>query len=226
MQIRAIKDEENLDAFALNAQAFTFGDRDASWLNHPNRTPCATYGVWDENGLQAKVVVLSYRMHLGPEVVVPMGGVAGVSCLPASRGRGYASACMKYALERMREAGQVVSRSFPSVGTTIADSAMSGWGLQRRYTVETRAMQVVPETETVRAARTSDRHAIIAAYTRFAGRYRGMIARDPKLWADILDDTDTRFTYTYLYERNGEVEGYLTYRAANRRRRACASLSA
>ena len=39
-----------------------------------------------------------------------------------------------------------------------------------------------------------------------------MVARDDTHWNHVLDDTAAHLTYTYLYEREGEVEGYLVYR--------------
>src|SRR5262249_488389 len=41
---------------------------------------------------------------------------------------------------------------------------------------------------------------------------RGMLARNAKTWATLLDDSKKEFTYTYLYERDGRAEGYLTFR--------------
>jgi predicted acetyltransferase len=72
-----------------------------------------------------------------------------------------------------------------------------------------------PETQYVRAATQEDRARIRGAYTRFAGGYRGMVARDDTHWNHLLDDSKTHVTYTYLYEREGEVEGYLIYRGGS-----------
>jgi len=117
LEIRLITDEEMERAFYLGSQAFRHGERDdnraQNWRNDPNRTPMSSYGVYDEGGMQAKVVVIHYRQHFGPHTVIPMGGIAGVVCLPASRGKGYAGTCLKYALERMRDEGEVISALFP-----------------------------------------------------------------------------------------------------------------
>jgi predicted acetyltransferase len=63
----------------------------------------------------------------------------------------------------------------------------------------------------VRAARQADWPALTACYTRFAQRYRGMLARSQKQWEDEFADTEEYFTSTYYYARDGAVEGYLVY---------------
>ena len=42
-----------------------------------------------------------------------------------------------------------------------------------------------------------------------------MVARDDTHWNRLLEDTKEHVTYTYLYEREGEVEGYLIYRGGS-----------
>ena len=216
MEIREIRDDEMEAAFYVGAQAFMQGSRDMSGINNPNRPTRVPYGVWDEAGLQAKVSVIQYRVHMGPDVVLPMGGIAGVACLPASRGKGYAGAGMRFALERMRDAGQVVSTLYPFHWDFYRKLGYEWMGLQRRYSVPARILRPDPETENVRAAIPEDRPRLIAAYTEYACRYRGMVVRDEKNWNHVLDSSDTQFRYTYLYEREGKVEGYLTYMGGKR----------
>lgn len=211
MEIREIRDDEQEAAFYVGSQAFMQGSRDMGWMNDPNRLPRVSYGVWDEAGLQARVSIVQYRVHFGPEILLPMGGVAGVACLPASRGKGYAGACMRFSLERMRDAGQVVSTLHPFSWDYYRRLGYEWIGMQRRYSVPTRILRPDAETEKVRAAVPEDRPRLIAAYTEFAGRYRGMIARDEKNWNQFLDSSDKQFRFTYLYEHEGRVEGYLTY---------------
>ena len=217
MEIRILTDDDRVDAFYLSSQAFMHGNRDMSWINNPNRDTTVAYGIWDEAGLQAKVVVVSYRVHLGAEVVVPMGGIAGVACLPASRGRGYAGAGLRHALAQMREAGQVISTLFPFSWDYYRRFGWEWVGTNRCYAVPTRIFKPHSETEHARAATPEDRPRILAAYTEFASRYRGLLARDDRQWNRILDDTEQRHTYTYVYEQQGRIEGYLTYRGGEKK---------
>jgi predicted acetyltransferase len=216
VEIREVREDEREAAYYIGSQAFRQGARDNSMMNRPDQLPRVTFGVWDAAGMQAKVTILAYRVYLGPDVVVPMGGVAGVACLPASRGKGYAGKCLKYSMERMRDAGQVVSTLFPFSFDYYDRFGWAWTGVSRNYEVPSRILQAAPETESVRAATESDRPAIAAAYDEFARRYRGAVERDERLWNQLLNSSDQQYRYTYLYENAGRVEGYLTYMGGKR----------
>jgi predicted acetyltransferase len=211
LEIREVRDDERELAFYIGSQAFMQGSRDMSRLNHPDRLPRKTYGVWDDAGLQAMVGVIEYEIQLGARVTVPMGGVAAVACLPASRGKGYAGECIRYSLERMRDAGQVVSVLFPFSFEYYDRFGWAWVGIERNYEVPTRILQAAAETEDVRAATDADRPAIAQSYSEFASRYRGAVVREEKLWNSVLNSSETQFRFTYLYAPDDRVEGYLTY---------------
>jgi predicted acetyltransferase len=216
MEIRELTDDELQEAFLLSSQAFGQGERDDDFaqkrLKDPNRRPATSYGLWDQQGLQAKVAIIHYRQHFGPDCVLPMGGIGGVVCLPASRGRGYAGILLRHALENMRENGELVSDLFPFSWEFYGRLGWAWVGQKNHYGVPTRILQADPGTEHVRAATASDRTAIEDCYRSWAGRYRGLIERDAKLWSRMLDDGEKEYTYTFLYEPDGKVEGYLTFR--------------
>jgi predicted acetyltransferase len=216
MEIRVLTKEEEKACFPLWSQAFEYGRREMSawedWPDDATEGGSYTCGVFDAEGLQATVLVNDYRVHLGPEVIVPMGGIGGVACLPASRGKGYAGACLQYALERMKETGHVVSTLFPFSWDYYRRFGWEWVGVDRKYAVPTRILRPDPETENVRAATPADRPAIADAYRQFATQFRGAVARNEKAWNAILDDRKDKFTYTYLYAQDEQPEGYLTYR--------------
>lgn len=216
MEIREITDNELQEAFLLSSQAFGQGGRDDNFaqnrLKDPNRLPSTTYGLWDDQGLQAKVSVIHYRQHFGPDCIFPMGGIGGVVCLPASRGRGYAGIMLRHALQKMRENGEFVSDLFPFSWEFYRRLGWAWVGQRHDYVVPTRVLQADRETEHVRAATAADRPAIQECYGIWAGRYRGPVERDAKLWNRILDDGEKEYAYTFLYEPDGKVEGYLTFK--------------
>jgi predicted acetyltransferase len=115
----------------------------------------------------------------------------------------------------MREAGQVVSTLQPFDFDYYRQFGWEWICSNRYYTIPSRVLRPDPETKYVRAATKQDPFRIRGAYTRFAGGYRGMVARDDSHWNYLLEDTKEHVTYTYLYEREGEVEGYLIYRGGN-----------
>jgi predicted acetyltransferase len=214
MDIRILTEDEIKGAHAIWAQAYHYGDRAQEEKSWEDDTYGKTFtcGVYDGAGLQAVLVINDYRIHLGPEVIVPMGGVGGVASLPASRGKGYAGALLRFSLAEMKERGHVVSALFPF---SWAYYRRYGWewvGHSRGYKVPTSILPASPETEQVRLATPGDRDRILALYTQFAGRYRGMFSRTEVAWNHILNDQPKQYTYTYVYERDGVIEGYLTYR--------------
>ncbi len=220
MEIREITDDELQEAYYLGTQAFGHGERDDNFAENrrkdPNRLPSTSYGIWDAEGLQAKATVIHYQQQFGPNCVFSMGGIAGVVSLPASRGRGYAGKILRHTLEQMREKGEFVSDLFPFSWEFYGRLGWAWVGKRSDYVVTTRVFQTDKGTANVRAARPADRAAINACYTAYAGRYRGLIVRDERFWNRILDDGDREYTYTYLYEQDGHVEGYLTFRGWKR----------
>ncbi|HSV75371.1 MAG TPA: GNAT family N-acetyltransferase [Chthonomonadales bacterium] len=215
MEIRQVHETEMDHVLRLLSQAFMQGSRDDAFLREPS-PPIVAQGAWENGTLHAQVAVLAWKVRLGPEVVLPMGGVAGVACLPASRGKGYAGALLRRALERMREDGQPVSALFPFSWDYYRRFGWEWAGVGRTYAAETCSLRPSPETGRVRPATAEDRDAIASVYGRVARRYRGMVERHPVHWGQILNDTEKEFTYTYVHEGDSGIDGYLTYRGGSR----------
>ncbi len=213
VEIRVLKGDE-LAAVPIWSQAFEKGERAMEpWHEMEARLGDrnVTYGLFDSAGLQATVLITDCLMHFGPDILVPMGGVSGVACLPAARGKGYAADAIRFTLERMKEAGQVTSVLTPFSWRFYQNLGWDWTGARRRYSVQTRALRADPETEFVRAATPADRPRIIDCYTEFAGQYRGMLARQQAEWDTKLKDKKKEYVYSFLYEKEGKVEGYLTF---------------
>jgi predicted acetyltransferase len=222
LQIRIVDDSEIQDAYYLSAQAFRGGQRDDKFaerrLNDKNRSASTMFGVYDAAGLQAKVVVIPYDQVFGSQFVASMGGIGGVACLPASRGKGYAAACLKHALIYMRESGMYLSALYPFSWEFYRRLGWEWIGAQRTYTVPTRTMIGAKETEGVRLATKTDHQAIGSVYSDYTLRYRGMAKRNERGWNSILDDGQDNYTYTYIYESTDRVEGYLTFQGGSKER--------
>jgi len=222
MEIRELQEEDWEQASYIGRQAFAHGRRTGgNWFQDPNRPPITMIGAWDEAGLQARLTIIAYQVYMGPDLVLPMGGIGGVSCLPASRGKGYAGELLKVALQKMYEAGQTLSSLYPFSWDFYRHYGWEWVGLNRTYTVPTRILKPCSETEHVRAVRPEDRPKIEAIYARYAANYRGMVVRDAKEWNAVLQDRDDHYTYTYLYENldgsgESQPEGYFTYSGGKR----------
>ena len=219
MDIRQLAGEELEQQYYVWSQAFEHGKRDMSeWqeYNRDNSERQAVYGIFDAAGLQATFQLVNMNLHFGPHVVVPMGAVNGVAVLPGARGKGYASGGVRYCLEQMRRNEQCVSILEPFNWDFYRGLGYEWVGLNRRYSLPSRILKPSPHTENVRAATPDDRERIAATYARFAIRYRGMLQRTPVEWKIMLDDMPKEHFYTYVYEQEGELEGYLTYHGGKR----------
>ncbi len=212
MEIRELRADEQETATYIGRQAFAHGSRGGTgWHADPNCPTLTSLGVFDEAGMQARLNIIHYRVHLGANVVMPMGGIGGVACLPASRGKGYTGKLLQAALAQMRDLQMPLSSLFPFSWEFYRRYGWEWVGWTRQYNIPTRLFKPSPHTEHVRAATEADRPKIEACYTAYARRFRGMLARDEKKWNDKLKDQDDKYTYTYVFENNGGVEGYISY---------------
>lgn len=219
MEIRRFEGTGFAETIPVWSQAFEGGNRELDdWREwektHGHRWKM--YGVYDEGGLQATIFLVNAEMFFGPEQTLPFCIVNGVACLPAARGKRYAAHELAFAFERMREEGQFLSVLDCFSWEFYQGHGYDWIGLRRRYVVPSRELKPSAETEFVRAATKEDRKAILSLYREYAGRYRGMMARTAEEWDGILDDAKKEFVYTYVYERDGKIEGYLTHKGLKR----------
>ena len=212
VEIREVREEELDDYSNVGRQAFAHGERGENWLKTADRSTMRLLVAVDEDGIQARLCIHDYLVYMGSDAIYKMGAIGGVSCLPASRGKGYAGMLIKRMIEVMQEDGQSISTLFPFAQAFYRNYGWDWVGVSRKYTVPASIMTTTADTEDVRAAKAEDRTALIECYTEFSKRYRGMKVRTDKDWNNKFDDEPGHFTYTYLYENDGKVEGYLTFR--------------
>ncbi len=213
--IRKLADHEHEEADLVWTQAFRGGNREALDELRAYRERfgerIVRFGVWDSSGMQATLQMMTGHSYFGPEATLPSTYISSIACLPAARGRDYGGAGLIHILGHLREAGQLVTTLCPA---NYGYYTRLGWdwvSVRRYYRTPSRVLPVDPETDRVRAATIPDRAGISAMYEQFARRYRGMPLRELADWNELLCSTSTHETYTYLYERDGLVEGYLVY---------------
>jgi predicted acetyltransferase len=219
MEIRLLNGLELQEAHYIWSQSFERGDRAMhDWKEWEERVPTGrtTYGIYHGSALQAAFVLVDEAIHVGTKAVVPMSAVCGVGVLPASRGRGYASKGVRVLFERMRESGHPVSFLEPFSWEFYGRLGYAWTAPTRRYSAPTRLLPTSPETAYCRAAGAGDRAGIVDCYTRFARGYRGMVARRAEVWDWMADASKKEHTYTYVYSRGAEIEGYFTYHGGKR----------
>lgn len=192
----------------LGSQAFRNGEL-RQYIPGSDKRAVDRYGLFDEDGLAAKVAVYRYQIHLGAGKLADMGGIAGVACYPEKRGRGYVGSLLKYSLEQMRDQGQSISMLFPFSQSFYRKYGWEWAGEERKYSVPTHILNAFQETEKVRRASIADMNAIQECYTSVANRYRGMLVRNEAEWLNLLQGGDKLTNYLYVYAPEGEVRGYL-----------------
>ncbi len=212
MEIRVLEGDERKLFNRLWAQAFNRGRRSTDWIGDGETDLSTVYcGVFDEAGLQACLSIIGYHVYFGETLVLPMGGIGGVACLPASRGKGYAGALLKFALETMKANRQPISALFPFSWEFYRRYGYEWVGVQRDTKLPTRILSTSPETENVRLLEDSEMEKIGPVYEKFAKGYRACLQRTPSLWKNFCTHPDDKFRYLYAAEFNGEIEGYLNF---------------
>jgi predicted acetyltransferase len=203
------------EAYRIWSLAFERGSRQMDhWRRGGEGLPegSVTAGIYEAGKLQAVIGIINFRSYFGSEAILPLGGIAAVASLPASRGQGYAGACIDFALSQMRESGQVISALYPFQWDFYHRYGWDWVGALRQYTIPTAIIKPFPETESVREASESDHGAIQETYARHARHYRGSLVRTDYQWNGILADTDSQYASVYVYEAERGIEGYIAYR--------------
>lgn len=218
--LRLLTAEDTPALDRLMAEAFSGGSRPAPSSAEqapPTEPGSPTLGIFDGSRLVAAATIHALHLVWG-EIILPMGGVAGVACAAEQRGRGHVARLLNTSLEMMRETGQFTSGLYPFA---YAFYRRHGWewvGEKRRYSLPTSEVRAAPEGRHVRCYDGPDAlDSVRPVYDAFARRYRGMATRadaDPNFWERALKHNDTKTTYVQVYHdpETDQPEGYLTFR--------------
>src|SRR5215204_4710627 len=139
----------------------------------------------------------------------PMGGVHAVMAHPAYRRRGYAGELMRAALRDMRERDVALSLLSPFAH---AFYRMFGYELVTediKYMLKPADLPTSPEQRHLRAYRQEDLSSLMDLYEAAAKGHTLSVRRSEGHWKTSLSKKDTDIA---VYERNGDVEGYILYK--------------
>jgi predicted acetyltransferase len=165
--------------------------------------------VIEEDGeARASTTVLPLESYVGGEPR-PMGGIHAVMVHPAYRRRGYAGELMRAVLRDMRERGVSLSLLSPFAH---AFYRMFGYELATEaieYSLKPADLPTSPEQAHLRAYREDDLSSLMALYTVEAKEHRLCVRRSEGHWKRSLSKKDTDVA---VYERNGDIEGYILYK--------------
>jgi predicted acetyltransferase len=145
--------------------------------------------------------------------VLPMGGVGGVSTMPAGRRKGHVRALMTQAFAHMREDGQPVSALYPFRESFYERLGYAGWPRPRYTTLNPSDLLPLLRTEkrgTIEHMRIADGYDAWVEFLRTcqSGRH-GFSLKDPVHMAGLRDDNNV---WLVLVREGDEITGAMTYR--------------
>jgi predicted acetyltransferase len=217
MEIRELTAEDYAACKRLRLEAFQDGNRPDSFEMPSGWLDNLQLGVFEGAKMMACAETIDMKLAWG-ERDAPAGGVAGVACAPARRGRGHVGRLLATSLEAMRERGQFISALNPF---SFAFYQGYGWdwvGEMRTVTAPVRELRSAAEGRSVDSCEWPDAVDIVRpVYEEFSRRYRSMIVRNnpcPNWWERKLGHQDGRTTYVHVYSdpETGKPEGYLSFR--------------
>jgi predicted acetyltransferase len=166
-------------------------------------------GAYRDGRLVGMLNVLALGQWFGGRAL-PMGGVASVVVAPEERGRGIAPTLLTRALELMAERGEVISTLAPATSWVYRKAGWEHAVLYAVASVRTSELVALPSGDLrERRAAASDRDGIIAVYNRVAASRPGYLARPSWWWDEDLQEIPQR--YVYVIERDGRIDGYVSY---------------
>jgi predicted acetyltransferase len=212
MELRRYR-EGDMDALARVGVA-AFGGSVSDWEKNfdPSqnaRLDLEQVHVIEEDGeVRASTTVLPLESFVAGEWR-PMGGISAVMAHPAYRRRGYAGKLMRAVLSDMRERGVSLSLLAPFAH---AFYRIFGYELvteEIEYKLKPADLPTSPEQSHLRAYSEEDLSALMDLYTAEAKRHTLSVRRSEGHWKKSLADKDTDAA---VYERDGDVEGYILYK--------------
>jgi len=212
MELRTYR-EGDIDALTRVGVA-AFGGSVSDWEQNfdPSqnaRLDLAQVHIIEEDGeARASTTVLPLESFVDGESR-PMGGISAVMVHPAYRRRGYAGQLMRAVLSDMRERDVSLSLLSPFAH---AFYRMFGYELATEaieYRLKPADLPTSPEQTHLRAYREGDLSSLMALFEEEAKQHRLCVHRSEGHWKKSLADKGTDAA---VYQRDGEVEGYILYK--------------
>ena len=212
MELREYR-EADFDALARLGVA-AFGGTVSDWEGHflpeknPRLDPEQVHVIEDDGEVRASATVLPLESFVDGEPR-PMGGIAAVMAHPAYRRRGYAGELMRAVLRDMRERdvslsllGPFAHAFYRSFGYELATEAIE-------YRLKPSDLSTSPEQRHLRAYREEDLPRMMSLLEGEARRHPLCVRRGEGHWRSSLSE---KAREAAVYEREGDVEGYLLYK--------------
>lgn len=208
----------------MDAVNVAFGEPtdEAQWqLDKTLLEPERVLGAYDGDALVGGGAAFSFRMTVPGGARVRTAGVTAVGVMPTHRRRGVLRSLMARQLADVRRNGEPLAALVASEGGIYQ---RFGYGLgillgsieidrdRAQFRTESRAVGSIRLIEKEEA-----RRLMPLAYEPVCAATPGFIERDPAWWDERLADIEAHRrgagpAYRAIYERDGEVRGYVRYR--------------
>jgi predicted acetyltransferase len=148
---------------------------------------------------------------------VPMVGISIVGVAPEHRGTGVGAAMMRSTLEELRAEGMPLSALYPATSPFYRRAGYERAGVRINYELPLAAIDVRDLASDLVPAGPEDYPRFRRAYEAQARRSAGNLDRPDWMWHHKLEPQDQQpQPFRYLVMRDGQVEGYVIYRAGVR----------
>ncbi|MEP6756763.1 MAG: GNAT family N-acetyltransferase [Chthonomonadales bacterium] len=207
MNIRTLTAEDLERASFLASHAFRRGGETIipmeRWMS-PDRT---RIGIDHDGELAACFSIQDFTLIFGEELY-PCGGICGVMTDPGARGRGYADALIRRGLEIMREKGQYLSNLWPFNFSFYQGYGWDWTGWYHDVKVPLSMLKSDSEAKKVRLVREDSWDVLADVYRQRASRSHGAVRRTEAQWRAKFGKSDGRERLIFLYQFEGNAEGY------------------
>lgn len=195
---------------------------EAQWkLDQKLLEPERVLGAYDGDALVGGGAAFSFRMTVPGGAGVRTAGVTNVGVMPTHRRRGILRSLMARQLADVRRNGEPLAALVASEGGIYQRFGYGMGILLGSIEIDRDRAQFRVDSSPVGSVRLVDkdeaRRLMPPPYDAVCAATPGFIARDPAWWDERLADIEAQRrgagpAYRAIYERDGEVRGYVRYR--------------
>jgi len=228
VEIRPAREEE-METFRDNLRiGFSSGPRPPRPADEteppPDLLPEWTLCAFEDGQLATTYAAFPFEMYFHGRIV-PAAGVTAVSTLPWFRRRGHLRTIMATDFARMHEeGGPAIAILYASMAAIYQRFGYAIVSTQLRYTVDPRSIEFASPEPVLGRYRRIGREEIgtvAPVFEAFARQYTGSVRRESYIWQhEIIGYYAAQPPFCITYEEQGEIQGYLFYRASQRPRGA------
>jgi predicted acetyltransferase len=196
----------------LGWEAFGFPGTPSTEPARVDQPGMTWFGAFEGDTLVARMVDRAYDSCFGG-ALVPTSGIAGVTVVVESRGRGALTPLVAATLAHARERGAAISTLFPTapgIYRRFGYELVADFVTVQLPTVDLAAVAPVTST-TTRRATTADREAVHRVYERWALAQNGPLWRRGVSFDAADEGWPSAWTGVTVAEQDGEVTGYAAW---------------